>query len=207
MEQWIEQVIEQFGYFGVLFLIFIENIFPPIPSELILIFGGFFTTTTTLSPVWMIVAATIGAVFGAIALYSVGLFFDEERLESWVERYGKRIYLKAEDVRKADHWFDRFGPNLVFFGRFVPVVRSLISIPAGMSNMPFLKFLTLTTLGTAIWNTVLIYIGVYVGANWQMWLARVESYSHIMYALLALIALVLGALFIRLIWKRRKLEE
>lgn len=204
MEQWIEQIIEQYGYFGVLFLIFIENIFPPIPSELILVFGGFFTTTTTLSPIWMILAATIGAVIGAIVLYSIGLFFDEARLESWVERYGKRIYLKAEDVRKADQWFDRFGPKLIFFGRFVPVVRSLISIPAGMSNMPFLKFLTLTTLGTAIWNTVLIYIGVYVGANWQTWLLRIESYSHVMYVVLALIALGSIIAFIRLVWMRRK---
>lgn len=96
---------------------------------------------------------------------------------------------------------------MVFFGRLMPVVRSLISIPAGMSNMPFVKFLMLTTLGTAIWNTVLIYIGVYVGANWQMWLARVESYSHVMYTILATIALVLGTLFLRLIWKRRKLER
>ena len=207
MEQWIHQIMEQFGYFGVLFLIFVENVFPPIPSELILVFGGFLTTTSSLEPGWMIVVATVGSIIGAITLYGVGLFFDEARLESLIERHGKRIYLKAEDVRMADRWFDRFGPNLVFFGRFVPVVRSLISIPAGMSNMPFVKFLMLTTLGTAIWNTVLIYIGVYVGANWQMWLARVESYSHVMYTILATIALVLGTLFLRLIWKRRKLER
>lgn len=203
MEQWIQQMIEQFGYWGVLFLIFIENVFPPIPSELILIFGGFFTTTTELSPIWMILAATVGAVIGAIVLYSVGLFFDEERLESWVARYGKRLYLKVDDVRMADRWFDRFGPKLVFFGRFVPVVRSLISIPAGMSNMPFVKFLMLTTLGTLIWNTVLIFVGVYVGENWQVWLGHIETYSHVMYGVLAVILLGLGAFIVRVIWSRR----
>jgi len=189
MEQWIQQMIEQFGYWGVLFLIFIENVFPPIPSELILIFGGFFTTTTTLTPVWMILAATVGAVIGAIVLYSVGLFFDKERLESWVARYGKRLYLKVDDVRMADRWFDRFGPKL--------------SIPAGMSNMPFVKFLMLTTLGTLIWNTVLIFVGVYVGENWQVWLGQIETYSHVMYGVLAVILLGLGAFIVRVIWSRR----
>lgn len=187
MEQWIQQIIEQFGYWGVMFLIFIENVFPPVPSELILIFGGFFTTTTILNPVWMILAATIGALLGAVVLYGFGLLFDRERLELWVARYGKRLYLKIDDVRMADRWFDRFGPKLVFFGRFIPVVRSMISIPAGMSNMPFLKFLTLTTLGTLIWNTVLIYIGVYVGENWKVWLGYIESYSHAMYVVLGLV--------------------
>jgi len=203
MEQWIQQIIEQFGYWGVLFLIFIENVFPPIPSELILIFGGFFTTTTSLTPVWMILAATIGALLGAVVLYSVGLFFDRERLEAWVARYGKRLYLKVEDVHMADRWFDRFGPKLVFFGRFIPVVRSLISIPAGMSNMPFLKFLTLTTLGTLIWNTVLIYIGVYVGENWQVWLGYIETYSHAMYVVLGLAIIAFVVWIVRAISKRR----
>jgi len=179
MEQWIQQMIEQFGYWGVLFLIFIENVFPPIPSELILIFGGFFTTTTTLTPVWMILAATVGAVIGAIVLYSVGLFFDKERLESWVARYGKRLYLKVDDVRMADRWFDRFGPKL------------------------FVKFLMLTTLGTLIWNTVLIFVGVYVGENWQVWLGQIETYSHVMYGVLAVILLGLGAFIVRVIWSRR----
>lgn len=203
MEQWIQQVIEQFGYFGVMFLIFIENVFPPIPSELILIFGGFFTTTTTLNPVWMILAATVGALLGAVVLYGVGLLFDRERLESLVARYGKRLYLKVDDVRMADRWFDRFGPKLVFFGRFIPVVRSLISIPAGMSNMPFLKFFTLTTLGTLIWNTVLIYIGVYVGENWKVWLGYIETYSHAMYVVLGLVIVAFVVWIARQISKRR----
>lgn len=206
MEQWIQQIIEQFGYWGVLFLIFIENVFPPIPSELILVFGGFFTTTTSLTPVWMIVAATVGALIGAVVLYGIGLYFDRERLESWVERYGKRIYLKIDDVHMADRWFDRFGPKLVFFGRFIPVVRSLISVPAGMSNMPFLKFLTLTTLGTLIWNTVLIYIGVYVGENWQVWLGYIETYSHAMYVVLGLAIIAFVVWIVRAISKRRAMN-
>ena len=91
MEQWIQQIIEQFGYFGVMFLIFVENVFPPIPSELILIFGGFFTTTTTLNPIWMIVVATVGALLGAVVLYGIGLLLDRERLESFITRYGKNL--------------------------------------------------------------------------------------------------------------------
>ncbi|MEJ6527835.1 MULTISPECIES: DedA family protein [unclassified Exiguobacterium] len=98
-------------------------------------------------------------------------------------------------------------PNLFLFGPFIPVVRSLISIPAGISNMPFLKFLMLTTLGTSIWNTVLIYIGVYDSAKWQMWLARLESYSHIINAILALITLGLTVVFIPLVRIRNKTKQ
>ncbi|MGI1820871.1 DedA family protein [Exiguobacterium sp. TRN 1102] len=203
MEQWIQQIIEQFGYLGVMFLIFIENVFPPIPSELILIFGGFFTTTTTLNPLWMIVVATVGALLGAVVLYGIGLLLDRERLELLITRYGKRLYLKIEDVRMTNRWFDRFGPKLVFFGRFVPVVRSLISIPAGMSNMPFLQFIVLTTCGTLIWNTVLIFIGVVVGENWQVWLGYIEMYSHVMYMFLGFTILAVVGWTARIVLKRR----
>lgn len=184
------QIIEQFGYFGISFMIFIENVFPPIPSEVVLLFGGFFAVKTDLSVTLVIVAATAGAILGAILLYAIGLYLDVEQIEKWTKRYGKWIRLDIDDIHRADSWFDRYGGWMVFFGRLMPVVRSLISLPAGMSNMPFLKFLLLSTAGTLLWNTILIYIGIRVGENWESILGYLDVYSYVMYGLLAIVIIV-----------------
>ncbi|WP_313468012.1 DedA family protein, partial [Carnobacterium sp.] len=168
MEAWIQGIMEQFGYIGVAFLIMIENVFPPIPSEVILTFGGFMTTSTSLTIWGMIIASTIGAVIGAVILYGIGLLLDVERLEKIVDRWGHVLRLTREDIHKADNWFDKYGMWTVFFCRFIPLIRSLISIPAGMSNMNFGIFLALTTTGTLIWNTILIYLGAAVGSQWEV---------------------------------------
>ncbi|WP_214698774.1 MULTISPECIES: DedA family protein [unclassified Exiguobacterium] len=198
MSDWMISVIEQYGYIGIAFMIFIENVFPPIPSEVVLLFGGFFAVKTNLSIILVVVASTTGAILGAILLYGIGLLFDVEQIEKWTKRYGKWLRLDIEDVKKADAWFDRYGGWMVFFGRLMPVVRSLISIPAGMSNMPFLKFLLLSTVGTAIWNTILILIGMKVGENWKEILTYLDAYSYTIYGLL-LIGMV-GYL----IWRKKR---
>ena len=160
MENFVISIMNQFGYFGMFFLIFIENIFPPIPSEVVLLFGGFMTTYTKLHVALMIIFSTLGSVVGAIVLYYVGKILNKDRLKKLVAgKVGKVLRLKASDIDKADHWFDTKGNKTVFFCRFVPVVRSLISIPAGMSEMPMAKFLLYTTVGSAIWNSVLLIVG------------------------------------------------
>ena len=193
--------MEQFGYFGVAFLIMIENLFPPIPSEVILTFGGFMTTTTDLNIPLMIVAATIGAVVGAAILYGVGTLLDVERLDKIVDKYGNILRITHADIHKADSWFDRYGFWTVFFCRFVPLIRSLISLPAGMANMNFGLFLLFTTVGTVIWNTVLIYLGAAVGSQWETIVHYMDIYSNIAYVIIAILGIA------GIIWYIRKRKQ
>lgn len=193
--------MEQFGYLGVAFLIMIENLFPPIPSEVILTFGGFMTTTTELNIPLMIVAATIGAVVGAAILYGIGTLLDVERLDKIVDKYGNILRITHADIHKADSWFDRYGFWTVFFCRFVPLIRSLISLPAGMANMNFGLFLLFTTVGTVIWNTVLIYLGAAVGSQWETIVHYMDIYSNIAYVILGIIGIAV------IIWYIRKRKQ
>ena len=191
MQEFMLSIINQFGYLGVFLLIAIENIFPPIPSEVVLLFSGFMTTYTELNVVIMIIASTLGSLVGAIVLYYVGKILNKERLKKIVSgKIGKILRLKNEDIEKADKWFDTKGNKTVFFCRFIPIVRSLISIPAGMSEMPMLKFLIYTIAGSTIWNTVLIIIGNKVGENWVNILNIFEQYSHITLIVLILIFII-----------------
>ena len=187
MEEFILSMMNQFGYIGVFLLIAIENIFPPIPSEVILLFGGFMTTYSELNIILMIIFATLGSLLGAIVLYYIGKILNKERLKKIVSgKIGKVLRLKNSDIDKADEWFDTKGNKTVFFCRFIPIVRSLISIPAGMSEMPLGKFF----LYTLIWNTVLIVIGSIVGENWQSILNIFDTYSNIVLVLLVIIFVV-----------------
>lgn len=188
MQEFILAMMDQFGYLGVFLLIAIENIFPPIPSEVILLFGGFMTTYTTLNIIGMIFSSTLGSLIGAIVLYYIGKIFNKERLKKIISgKIGKILRLKNSDIDKADHWFDTKGNKTVFFCRFIPIVRSLISIPAGMSEMPMFKFLLYTIFGSLIWNTVLIVLGSIVGNNWESILNIFDTYSHIILVLLVII--------------------
>ena len=193
--------MEQFGYLGVAFLIMIEDLFPPIPSEVILTFGGFMTTTTELNIPLMIVAATIGAVVGAAILYGIGTLLDVERLDKIVDKYGNILRITHADIHKADSWFDRYGFWTVFFCRFVPLIRSLISLPAGMANMNFGLFLLFTTVGTVIWNTVLIYLGAAVGSQWETIVHYMDIYSNVAYVILGIIGIAV------IIWYIRKRKQ
>ena len=191
MEQIIINIMEQVGYLGVFLLIAIENIFPPIPSEVILVFGGFMTTYTTLNIPIMILAATLGSLVGAIVLYYIGKIFNKERLKKIISgKIGKVLRLKASDIEKADTWFDTKGNKTVFFCRFIPIVRSLISIPAGMSEMPMQKFLIYTILGSLIWNTVLIVVGSIVGDKWETIVGYLDNFSNVILIILVIIFVV-----------------
>ncbi|WP_407272407.1 DedA family protein [Radiobacillus sp. PE A8.2] len=197
MENLLMEVMNQYGYMGIMFLIALENIFPPIPSEVILTFGGFMTTTTNLSIVGVVLASTAGSLIGAIVLYGIGLQLNVERLEKIVEQWGRFLRLKKEDIHKADAWFDKYGPWTVFFCRFVPLIRSLISIPAGMSNMNLGLFLLFTTLGTLIWNTVLVYLGASVGASWDVIVGYMSVYSKVIYAVLVILVIWLVYMYVK----------
>lgn len=205
MQQFILHIIEQYGYFGVFFLILIENVFPPIPSEVILLFSGFFSTYTNLSALYMIVASTFGSLLGAIILYYIGKIFNKERLKKIVSgRLGKILFLKEKDIDKADEWFDNKGNKSVFFCRFVPIVRSLISIPAGMSEMPMLKFIVYTVCGSMIWNTVLICLGNSLGSNWEYVLTILDKYQLIV---IVILIIVIGYVIIKFYRKKRKSKK
>ena len=147
MDLWIKEFIEQFGYWGVFLLIALENIFPPIPSEVILTFGGYMTTQTNLTVLGVIAASTLGSVFGAVILYQLGAILNVNKLEVVIERYGRFLRLTKEDLYRTDAWFDKYGIWTVFFCRFIPLIRSLISIPAGMAKMNFWLFIQFYNLG------------------------------------------------------------
>lgn len=198
MQSIIIEIINRTGYFGVAFLIAFENIFPPIPSEVILTFGGFATTFTTLKSWGVILAATAGSLFGAAVLYGIGRWLSPERLAGWLDgRVGRALHLKREDIQKADGWFRRRGKSTVFFCRFVPIVRSLISIPAGMSRMNPWAFLLLTALGTAVWNTVLVFLGAFFGASWETVVRYFDTYSLIAAGILLAALIVFCIIFFR----------
>lgn len=188
MQEIIISFMDQFGYLGIMLLVALENVFPPIPSEVILAFGGFMTTYTSLHVIGVIISATIGSVVGAIILYFIGKLLNKERLISIVSgKVGKILRLKPKDIEKADKWFDERGNIAVFFCRFIPIVRSLISIPAGMSDMPIRSFLLFTTIGTLIWNTVLVVLGSKMGENWTKIVDFISEYAAI-----TLVVLVIG---------------
>lgn len=182
MEKWIEQLMSEWGYFGVAFLVALENIFPPIPSELILTFGGFMTTHTAMTVPGVIIASTIGSLVGAIVLYSIGKLVQLARLKKMISgKLGRIVRLKPKDIDSAVEWFQTHGFITVFLCRFIPIIRSLISIPAGIARMPMLIFIHYTALGTVIWNTVLILLGAWAGENWTMILMLFDHYKYYLF--------------------------
>lgn len=188
MEQWITQVMEEYGYLGIFLVMVVENLFPPIPSEIVLPFGGFVATMSELTVPLVVAVATLGSIAGAVILYAVGMVLNKPRVHSIVDRWGRWLRIKRQDVDKAFDWFDRYGKWTVFFGRMVPLVRSLISIPAGMARMNFALFLLYTALGSVIWNSLLVGIGAALGSSWRKIAEFVDVYANIIYILLAIAA-------------------
>lgn len=178
METYITNIIMEYGYLAIFLLIFIENIFPPIPSEIVLTFGGFMTMQASLQFIGVVIVATLGSYIGAVILYYIGRLLDPKRCASLLDsKWGKRLGFKKENVDKAQAWFTSHGQTTVFVCRLVPVIRSLISVPAGMANMNFFVFSIWTILGTLIWNTILVYIGSVLGGNWQLIKQYMQEYS------------------------------
>lgn len=198
MQETIINILNNFGYLGVFSLIMVENLFPPIPSELILLFGGFMTNYTKLTIFGMIIFSTLASLFGAIILYYIGKIFNKERLKKIISgKVGKVLRLKESDIDSSNKWFDTKGQKTVFFCRFIPLIRSLISIPAGMNEMSIKKYISYTLLGSLIWNSILIIIGSIVGENWINILNVLDIYSKYIVILLGIALIVIVIMFYR----------
>lgn len=160
-------LIASTGYFGIVFLMFVENVFPPIPSEFIMPLAGFMAGDGKFSLIGVIVAGTVGSVLGALPLYYLGAKLGEERLKRLAERHGRWLTFAPEDVDKAKEWFERRGAFAVLFCRLVPGIRSFISIPAGFNRMNLASFLFFTMIGAAVWTSLLAYAGYVLGTNFR----------------------------------------
>lgn len=194
VSEWVLSIMAKFGYFGIIFAMFAENIFPPIPSEIIMPAAGFAASKGDLSIILVILSGTLGAVIGALPLYYFGSVFDEPRLVAFTKKFGKYVFVHPDDIRAANAWFDKHGKKAVFFGRMVPGVRSLISIPAGMNKMPLLPFLTLTALGASIWTAILAFAGYYLGQNYEVFARVLAPYSK---AIILLVVILIVGLLIK----------
>ena len=186
---WILIIMAKFGYLGIIFAMFAENVFPPIPSELIMPAAGFAVARGDLNLILVILAGTLGSVLGALPLYYLGRLLNEDRLMLFTEKYGKYVFVKPSDIRSSSIWFDKHGNKAVFFGRMVPGIRSFISIPAGMSKMPILPFLAFTALGSSIWTTLLTVAGYYFGENYEVIETMLAPYSK-GFLLLAIVIII-----------------
>ena len=184
MAQWVLDVLSALGYLGLALLLIAENLFPPIPSEVVLPLAGFLVSRGDLSLWGALVAATTGSVIGAFILYSLGRWGGRR----FVLRYGSWIRVDKESLDRAEGWFHHYGDALVLFARIVPVARSIVSIPAGTAKMPLARFVILTTIGSAIWNSLLVGAGVFLGANWSVVQNWIGSYSNVV-----LVAATVGA--------------
>lgn len=202
LENWMVSAVETFGYIGITLMVLAETVFPPLPSEAILPAAGFTASRGDLTLLGVIIAATVGSVAGALVLYLAGSWFGRERLYALVGRYGRYALLKEADLDKANGWFERHSGKAVFFGRLVPGVRSLISIPAGMTRMPLATFLLYTIAGSALWNSILIGAGYALGNRWE----TVEQYAgYLQYAvILGGLAAIAGFVWLRLRANRRQ---
>ena len=164
MAEWILNLIEQGGYWGIALLMFIENVFPPIPSELIMGAGGIAVARGTMEFWPLLIAGTIGSTLGNYLWFLLGDRWGYHRLEPFVERWGRWLTMRWSDVEDASSFFQRHGQWVVFVMRFSPFLRTMISLPAGLSHMKHWKFLAFTFAGAAVWNTLLIYGGKWLAA-------------------------------------------
>lgn len=202
MQETMISTIDSFGYFGIFLLIFIENIFPPIPSEVVLLFGGALTLSTSMNVPLVIVFATLGSLAGAIALYGLGHALKAERLKALFSgKFGRVLHLKPEYVDRSIGWFSRYQSKAVLICRCIPLMRSLISIPAGCNEMDIPLFLLLTAVGSAAWNTVLVLAGSFLGSAWESALPYVNEYSIVAIIVFSLAAVLYVA------WKIRKKKK
>ncbi|MCM0593506.1 MAG: DedA family protein [Gloeotrichia echinulata DVL01] len=173
MLEWITNTINSLGYWGIALLMFLENLFPPIPSELIMPLAGFTASPdlpggAKLNIIGVFIAGVLGSVLGALIWYYPGKLLGEQRLKDLADKHGKWLAISSRDIAKAKRWFDTQGNKAVFIGRLVPGIRTLISVPAGISNMHLLPFLFYTTLGSAAWVGLLTYSGYFLGSKYEV---------------------------------------
>jgi membrane protein DedA with SNARE-associated domain len=192
---WVASVIESLGEVGVGLLVALENVVPPIPSEVVLSMAGYLASEGRMNVVLVWIAATAGSVVGALLLYWLGYALGEDRLKRWLD---KVPLVDRSDLEKADRWFERHERGSVLFGRCAPVVRSLVSIPAGANHMRLGLFTVLTAIGSGVWNVLFVGAGYLLGSQWQ----QVEQYSN--YFNYVIYALIIGAVVWWVVKKTRQ---
>jgi membrane protein DedA with SNARE-associated domain len=193
-------VIEAAGLPALVLVMFLETVFPPVPSEIVLPFAGYYASTGAVHLIGVVLASTLGSVLGALTLYWVGTLITEEQLKDFIRRHGKWAMLAPKDIDSASHWFAKYGHWAVLIGRFIPLVRSLISLPAGLERMNLSIFLTYTVIGTLCWNSLLAVSGYILGVKY----AEVEHMiAPISSAVIAVLGIsVVGFILYRLLRKR-----
>lgn len=187
MLEWIHTTTTALGYPGIALLMFVENVFPPLPSELVMPLAGFSAAQGHLSFAGVVLAGSVGSLLGQLPYYLLGRWVGGEQLVRWFDRYGKLVALSGSDLRRAEGWFERYGSRAVFFGRLVPGLRSLIPVPAGLNEMPLPKFLLYSAFGTVLWTLLLALLGFVLRQNYH----RVGQYLG--HATLIVLALALAA--------------
>ena len=192
------------GYTAIFAAMFLENLFPPIPSELIMPLGGFYVQQGQLDLLPVVFAGLLGTVLGAFPWYGIGRLINEERIEQWLNRHGRWIGISSEELARSRRWFSRYGTALVFWGRLIPGIRTLISVPAGIELMPLGPFLIWTTAGSLIWTLLLTLAGMVLGEGYSSVELWIEPVSKVVKVVLV-VAVVAGAVWLGLrIWRRRQ---
>lgn len=187
MASWIIAFISSTGYWGILLLMLVENVFPPIPSELIMPLAGFMVAQDKLTFLGATLAGMAGSVIGALPFYYAGKKLGEERVKRFADRHGRWLTVSGQDIERASRWFDRHGGAAVFLCRLIPGVRSLISVPAGIARMNFVKFLFYTAIGTALWAGLLAYVGYVLGSNFTKVGEYLDPVSWIVFGAIAVL--------------------
>jgi len=182
----IEQIIQTLGYTGIAAVMFTETIIPPIPSEVVMPFAGFLVAAGKRSFLGVVLAGDIGAISGAMLIYYLGYLWGEERVRNLFIKYGKYVLVNVDELDNAMELFERYGKAMVFFGRMIPGIRSVISLPAGIKRMGWGSFLFYTIAGTTLWNILLAGAGYFLGSRWQEILVLLNQYENFVYALIAL---------------------
>jgi len=183
MASWVIGAIYASGYLGIVALMFIENVFPPIPSELIMPLAGYMSAQGQLIFAVIVLAGAAGSVLGALPLYWLGKKIGAERLKIFADRHGRWLTVSREELEQAERWFARYGPAAVLLCRLVPGIRSLISVPAGIYGMARAKFLLYTAAGAAVWTALLAYLGYLLGSKFEQVGRYLDPVSWIVFAL------------------------
>lgn len=186
---WLVNVISTLGYPGVFISVFLESFFAPIPSEIILPFSGFVASMGRMNLIVVIIVATIAAYLGSLPFYFIGVW-GEKPLLRFINKYGKYLFIEQSDVDRVFGLFEKYGNGVVFFGRLIPIVRTLISFPAGVAKMKFIRFSIYTLFGSLIWNILLTYTGYVLGDHWENVGGWVSKYENV------IIIVILSLLFL-----------
>lgn len=192
MAQWITNIMNSLGYLGIAFLMFLENLFPPIPSELIMPFAGFTVAQGKMNFALAVLAGLVGTLLGALPWYYIGYVFGEERVKRFADRYGRWLTITSRDIDKANRWFDKNGKTAVLTGRLIPGIRTFISLPAGLNRMPFLPFVIYTSVGSLVWIGLLTFAGYTLGNNYKL----VEEYIKPISTLIIVMVVVVAILWV-----------